>query len=40
MLKEEVEIHFLENIAHMFVNEMEDEVVRAVSSGPTEDTDV
>ena len=39
-LEEEGEIHFLENISHMFVNQMEDEVIRTVSSGSTEDTDV
>ena len=39
-LEEEGEIHFLENISHMFVNQMEDEVVRTVSFRPAEDTDI
>ena len=39
-LEEEGEIHFLKNISHMFVNEMEDKVVRTVSFRPAEDTDI
>ena len=40
LILEEGEKHFLEHFSHMFVDEMEDEVVRTVSFGPTEDTDV
>ena len=39
-LEEEGETHFLQNLSHMFVYEMEYEVVRTVSFGPTEEADV